>query len=59
MSDDLDDERVRLEHEMEDLEEDESRAKREIEEELEREHWGREPERPLSWEKPPSAPPES
>lgn len=59
MSEDLDDERVRLEDEMEELEEDESRAKKEIEEELQRERWGHEPERPLPWEKPPSAPPDS
>jgi hypothetical protein len=59
MSEDLDDEGVRLEHETEDLEQDEKRAEREIEEELRKEHWGHDPERPLPWEEPPSPRPDS
>jgi len=46
----LDDEERRLEREMADLENDEKRAKVEIEEELVKEHWGHQPERPLEWE---------
>lgn len=40
----------RLEHEMEDLEKAQTHAKRQIEAEVREEHWGHEPERPLSWE---------
>jgi hypothetical protein len=38
-----------LEREMRELERAEARAQKEIEEELRREHWGQEPERPLRW----------
>jgi hypothetical protein len=50
----LDDEERRLEREMADLENDEKRAKLEIEEELVKEHWGHEPERPLQWKERPA-----
>jgi len=46
----LDDEERKLEREMAHLEDDEKRAKREIEEKVVKEHWGLEPERPLEWE---------
>jgi hypothetical protein len=46
----LDDEERRLEHEMTDLEDEEKRAKLEIEAEVVKEHWGHQPERPLAWE---------
>ena len=42
----LDDEERKLEREMADLEDDEKRAKLEIEEEVVKEHWGHEPEAP-------------
>jgi hypothetical protein len=45
----LDDEERRLEHEMTELDDEEKRAKLEIEAEVVKEHWGQEPERPLSW----------
>lgn len=45
----LDDEERKLEREMADLEDEEKRAKLEIEEEVVKEHWGLEPERPLEW----------
>jgi hypothetical protein len=38
-----------LEREMRQLEDAEEAAEKEIEEELRREHWGHEPERPLRW----------
>ena len=38
-----------LEREMRELEDAEEGAQKEIEEELRREHWGHEPERPLRW----------
>lgn len=46
-----DDEERKLEREMSDLEDDEKRAKLEIEEEVVKEHWGLQPERPLEWER--------
>ena len=45
-----DDEERKLEREMSELEDDEKRAKLEIEEEVVKEHWGLQPERPLEWE---------
>ena len=45
-----DDEERRLEREMSDFEDEEKRAKLEIEEEVVKEHWGLQPERPLEWE---------
>ena len=45
----LDDVERRLEHEMMELEDEEKRAKLEIEAEVLKEHWGQKPERPLSW----------
>jgi hypothetical protein len=38
-----------LEREMREFEDAEEAAEKEIEEELRREHWGHEPERPLRW----------
>jgi hypothetical protein len=38
-----------LEREMRELEDAEEGAEKEIEEELRREHWGHDPERPLHW----------
>jgi len=46
----------RLEREMEDFEKHEAQAKRNIEDELRREHWGHEPEHPPSWEEGPPEP---
>ena len=38
-----------LEHKLEDFERSEERAKRQIEDEWRREHWGHDPERPPAW----------
>jgi hypothetical protein len=44
-------EEVVLERELKDLEADEERTERQIEDEWRREHWGRDPERPPGWRK--------
>jgi len=46
----------RLDRQLEHLGEAEGAAKRDIEAELRREHWGLEPERPLAWEEHPPGP---
>ena len=46
----MDVEARRLEQQMKEFEQEEAQAKRDIEAELRKEHWGHDPERRLSWE---------